>query len=104
MPYWPSTMNNTNMTDEKLLALISTDDLIAELEKRGYRTDLLFCREDVKMQLELYNETEDTEHELTDAQMDEILGNVEVGTATEDVNNSIFTEIEIHFQNENDGN
>lgn len=97
-------MNNTNTTDEKLLALISTDDLIAELEKRGYRTDLLFCRDDVGTALDNYNTDNGTSHELTDAEMVEILGNTDMDGATESVNNSIYTEIEIFFQNENDGN
>ena len=82
----------------------SDADLIAELEKRGYRTDLLFCRDDVGTALDNYNMDNGTSHELTDAEMAELLGNVDMGSATDNVNNCIFTEIEIFFQNENDGN
>ena len=46
------------------LSNIETKDLIHELQERGYYTDLLYCLEDVDMQLENINEDRDEESQI----------------------------------------
>jgi hypothetical protein len=61
---------------------IDTQDLIRELNNRGYDTQLLFNREDVQDQLDSINENreglglEDTKIELSEQNMDDILDDV----------------------------
>jgi len=61
---------------------IDTQDLIRELNNRGYDTQLLFSREDVQDQLDSINENreglglEDTKIELSEQNMDDILDDV----------------------------
>jgi hypothetical protein len=61
------------------LSNLETQDLIKELQNRGYDTQLLFSREDVRYQLNSINENreglglDDTKIELTDQDMEDIL-------------------------------
>lgn len=61
---------------------IDTQDLIRELNNRGFDTQLLFSREDVQDQLDSINENreglglEDTKIELSEQNMDDILDDV----------------------------
>ena len=60
------------------LSNLGTQDLIKELQNRGFDTQLLFSREDVVLQLESINENrielwEDNQIELTEQDMDDIL-------------------------------
>ena len=60
------------------LSNIESNDLIDELNNRGYNTSLLFNRSDVEMQLDDINEDrigldEKTKIELTENDMDDIL-------------------------------
>ena len=64
------------------LSNLETQDLIKELNNRGYDTQLLFSREDVQDQLDSINENreglglEDTKIELSEQNMDDILDDV----------------------------
>jgi hypothetical protein len=64
------------------LSNLGTQDLIQELQNRGYDTQLLFSREDVQDQLDSINENreglglEDTKIELSEQNMDDILDDV----------------------------
>jgi len=64
------------------LSNLDTQDLIRELNNRGYDTQLLFNREDVQDQLDSINENreglglEDTKIELSEQNMDDILDDV----------------------------
>ena len=57
------------------LSNIESKDLIHELYERGYYTDLLFCVQDVEMQLENINEDRDEDKQivLSDEQKKEFL-------------------------------
>lgn len=57
------------------LSNIESKDLIHELYERGYYTDLLFCVQDVEMQLENINEDRDEDKQivLSDEQKKEVL-------------------------------
>jgi hypothetical protein len=64
------------------LSNLYTQDLIKELNNRGFDTQLLFSREDVQDQLDSINENreglglEDTKIELSEQNMDDILDDV----------------------------
>ena len=72
-------------------------ELIAALQRLGYRTELLMAPADVSLQLARYNDAYGTDHTLTADQIDEILTNVSFDLAIEQANDSLFTEIEIYF-------
>ena len=68
---------------------IKTSDLISELQNRGYYTDLLFCLEDVRMNLERINEDREEKIELIDRDSDYILGKINSDWHIEQINNQI---------------
>jgi hypothetical protein len=75
---------------------ISTADLINELKSRGYTTELLFCKEDVDLMLDLYNDSEETDDgplELSDEDKEEILASLNFDGVIGMVNDMIFDEI-----------
>jgi hypothetical protein len=79
------------------LSNIETNDLMDELNRRGWKTELLFGLSDVDMQLESINEGRDEESQitLTDDNKGEILDEVfdSVGYYIEQINNDIENKI-----------
>jgi hypothetical protein len=79
------------------LSNIETNDLIDELNKRGWKTKLVFGLSDVDMQLESINEDrdEDDQIKLTDDDKGEILDRVfyNVDYHVERINSDIEDEI-----------
>jgi len=79
------------------LSNIETNDLMDELNRRGWKTELLFGLSDIDMQLESINDDrdEDNQIKLTDDNkgeiLDEIFGNV--GYYIEQINNEIEDKI-----------
>lgn len=76
---------------------IKTSDLISELQNRGYYTDLLFCLEDVRMNLERINEDRLKDIELTDSDSYYILEEINSDWHIERINEKICDIIEDNF-------
>jgi hypothetical protein len=76
---------------------VTDGELINELEARGYMTDLLFSREDVKMRLESINEDREDEglelFTMTEEQMDDALLNVSTDWFVELFNERLSDEV-----------
>lgn len=71
-------------------------DLFEELRSRGFRTDLLWCREDVDNNREWINEDREEDKkipELTDEQKDDILESLSFEYYTQRINEDIFDKI-----------
>jgi hypothetical protein len=79
---------------------LKTSDLIFELQIRGYYTDLLFCLEDVKMNLEWINESRLKDIELTDDDSYYILEKINSDWHIERINEKIRDIIEDNFGDE----
>jgi hypothetical protein len=79
------------------LSNIETNDLMDELNRRGWKTELLFGLSDIDMQLESINEGRDEESQITlsDDNKGEILDEVfdSVGYYIEQINNNIEDKI-----------
>ena len=79
------------------LSNIETNDLLDELNRRGWKTELLFGLSDIDMQLESINEGRDEESQITlsDDNKGEILDEVfdSVGYYIEQINNNIEDKI-----------
>jgi hypothetical protein len=79
------------------LSNIGTNDLMDELNRRGWKTELLFGLSDVDMQLESINEgrDEDSQITLSDDNKGEILDQIfdSVGYYIEQINNDIEDKI-----------
>lgn len=79
------------------LSNIETNDLMDELNRRGWKTELLFGLSDVDMQLESINEGRDEESQITlsDDNKGEILDEIfdRVGYYIEQINNDIEDKI-----------
>ena len=78
------------------LSNIESKDLIHELYERGYYTDLLFCVEDVEMQLDDINEGRDEDNKivLSEEQKKEVLDeSFNVGWYNERMNEDITNTI-----------
>jgi hypothetical protein len=79
------------------LSNIETNDLMDELNRRGWKTELLFGLSDVDMQLESINEgrDEDSQITLSDDNKGEILDQIfdSVGYYIEQINNDIEDKI-----------
>jgi hypothetical protein len=79
------------------LSNIGTHDLVDELNRRGWKTELLFNLSDVDMQLESINESRDEDSQITlsDDNKGEILDEVfdNVGYYIEQINNDIEDKI-----------
>ena len=82
-------MKSGNIVD---LSNLDTRDLIEELQNRGYNTELLFCREDVDLQLESLNDGyPGLKLTMTDEDKDEILeGDLPIDWTCERINESIY--------------
>ena len=82
-------MKSGNIVD---LGNLDTRDLIEELENRGYMTGLLFCREDVDLQLKSLNDGYiGLNLTMTDDEKDEILeGDLPIDWTCERINESIY--------------
>ena len=79
---------------------IKTSDLISELQNRGYYTDLLFCLEDVRINLERINEDRLKDIELTDSDSYYILEEINSYWHIERINEKICDIIEDNFGDE----
>lgn len=79
-------------------------ELINELESRGYITGLLFCREDVQIQLDSLNEDREEDGkeliELDDDDKDYILETLHLDWHVERMNESIFEKVSEYFDDE----
>ena len=78
------------------LSNIESKDLIHELYERGYFTDLLFCVEDVNLQLDDINEDRDEDNKivLSEEQKKEVLDeSFNVGWYNERMNDDIINTI-----------
>ncbi len=79
------------------LSNIETNDLMDELNRRGWKTELLFGLSDVDMQLESINESRDEDSQITlsDDNKGEILDQIfdSVGYYIEQINNDIEDKI-----------
>jgi len=75
---------------------VSTNNLMTELEARGYRIDLLWCRQDVIQNLEWINEDRQDQDKIpaldVDAQ-DEILDSLSFEYYTQRINEDIAAAI-----------
>lgn len=79
------------------LSNIETNDLMDELNRRGWKTELLFGLSDIDLQLESINEGRDEESQITlsDDNKGEILDQIfdSVGYYIEQINNDIEDKI-----------
>ena len=79
------------------LSNIETNDLMDELNRRGWKTELLFGLSDIDLQLESINEGRDEDNQITlsDDNKEEILDEVfdNVGYYIEQINNNIEDKI-----------
>ena len=79
------------------LSNIETNDLMDELNRRGWKTELLFGLSDIDMRLESINEDRDEDKQITlsDDNKGEILDQVfdNVGYYIEQINNDIEDKI-----------
>jgi len=79
------------------LSNIGTNDLVDELNRRGWKTELLFNLSDIDLQLQSINEDrdEDNQIKLTDDNKGEILDDIfgNVGYYIEQINNEIEDKI-----------
>ena len=82
-------MKSGNIVD---LSNLDTRDLIEELQNRGYMTQLLFCREDVDLQLDsLRDGYPGLELTMTDEDKDNILdGDIPTNWVCERINESLY--------------
>jgi len=74
----------------------TTNELMSELEARGYRIDLLWCRQDVVQNLEWINEDREDQDKLPDlseADQDEILDALRLEYYTQRINEDIAAAI-----------
>ena len=92
-------MKSGNIVD---LGNLDTRDLIEELEKRGYMTNLLFCREDVQIQLDsILAGYPNLELTMTDEQKDEVLsGDIPIDWSCERINDSLYDAVFALFSEE----
>ena len=75
----------------------TTNELMSELEARGYRIDLLWCRQDVVQNLEWINEDREDQDKLPDlseADQDEILDALPLEYYTQRINEDIAAAIQ----------
>lgn len=83
-------------------------ELILELESRGYITGLLFCREDVEIQLDSLNEDREEEGknpiELEDDDKDYILETIHLDWYIERMNETIFEKVSEYFDEDDEEN
>ncbi len=77
------------------LSNLDTWDMIKELQKRGWITELLWCRDDVQKQLDDINEdrSEDDKIILTDEDKDNILDDLSYEYHCERINEEIYNKI-----------
>ncbi len=72
-------------------------DLITELQKRGWNTELLFCKADVQIQLESINEDREAEGKeplvLTDDDKENILESLSYEWHCERMNEEIYGKV-----------
>lgn len=74
------------------------DELIQELESRGYVTDLLWCRQDVILNLKRINQDrEDKFIDLDQDEQDEILEKINLEYYTRRINEDIINVIFNHL-------
>lgn len=74
------------------------DELIQELESRGYVTDLLWCRQDVILNLKRINQDrEDKFIDLDQDEQDEILEKINLEYYTRRINEDIINAIYGHL-------
>ena len=92
-------MKSGNIVD---LSNLDTRDLIEELQNRGYMTGLLFCREDVDLQLEsLTDGYPGLKLTLSDEDRDNILeGDLPIDWTCERINESIYDGVYNFFSEE----
>lgn len=79
----------------------TTNELILELEARGYRTDLLWCREDVTRNIEWINDDvpdQDKIPDLSEDIQDEILDSISFEYYTQRINEDISAAILDHIE------
>jgi hypothetical protein len=73
---------------------VTDDELIQELESRGYVTDLLWCRQDVILNMKRINQDrEDKFPELDQDEQDEILDKINLEYYTRRINEDIINMI-----------
>lgn len=73
---------------------VTDDELIQELESRGYVTDLLWCRQDVILNMKRINQDrEDKFPELDQDEQDEILDKINLEYYTRRINEDIINTI-----------
>lgn len=73
---------------------VTDDELIQELESRGYVTDLLWCRQDVILNMKRINQDrEDKFPELDQDEQDEILDKINLEYYTRRINEDIINAI-----------
>lgn len=81
-------------------------ELILELESRGYITGLLFCREDVQMQLDSLNEDREDEGkepiELDDDDKDYILETINLEWHIISMNETISEKVSEYFDEDDE--
>ena len=92
-------MKSGNIVD---LSNLDTRDLIEELENRGYKTGLLFCRADVDHHLKSLNEDyPGLWLKLTDEDKDDILeGDIPTNWCCERINESLYDGVFNFFSEE----
>ena len=92
-------MKSGNIVD---LSNLDTRDLIEELENRGYMVNLLFCREDVDIQLNnVLMGYRNLKLTMTDEQKDEILNSdILIEWASENINDRIYNSVMNLFSEE----
>ncbi len=77
---------------------VTDDELIQELESRGYVTDLLWCRQDVILNMKRINQDrEDKFPELDQDEQDEILDKINLEYYTRRINEDIINAIYGHL-------
>jgi hypothetical protein len=77
---------------------VTDDELIQELESRGYVTDLLWCRQDVILNLRRINQDREEKFaDLDQDEQDEILEKINLEYYTRRINEDIINAIYGHL-------
>ena len=77
---------------------VTDDELIQELESRGYVTDLLWCRQDVILNLRRINQDREEKFaDLDQDEQDEILDKINLEYYTRRINEDIINAIYGHL-------
>ena len=72
---------------------ITTNELIMELERRGYRTSLLFCEDDVDMNFKLISEEIEIPNTMNPSYLYDVLDDLSLDWHCESLNDELYERV-----------